>query len=423
MEPTEGLALVKEAILPLLEEGAVDRDRLTCEIESLKSKQSIESYSLLLLLLTHLRFGEAEAKKHWHAIMLHCKAMSDNLGRDVGVRVALMDYFVNLNKKLSNPKIIDLTMYEQIERSAVTDSLTGLYHHRYFREILQKEIQRAGRFHQTRSLLFLDLDNFKEVNDSLGHLHGDMVLVEVSEILRRCIRTIDIPARYGGEEFAVLLPETDRYGAYVVGERIRRSIEEHFQAREKGAVNHSLTLSGGVACYPDDAVAVEELIARADAALYQAKGAGKNQICAHHAERRNFIRITLSDTVVVRQLEPADGLASARTVNVSRGGVLFRSERRFPLGSLIEIQFCSRSGHGADSEKEAEGKPRQSRGKPPEPQEEGLRLKARVVRLEEAANDDGAPQYDIGCCFVTEKDDDERRIMAYIQSTQIDPGA
>ncbi|UCF80925.1 MAG: diguanylate cyclase [Acidobacteriota bacterium] len=417
MELTEGLARVKETILPLLEDGAVDGGRLMREIESLKEKQSIEAYSLLLLLLTHLRFGEAEAEEHWRAIMHHCETMSKNLGRDVGVRVALMDYFVNLNKKLSNPKLIELTMYEQIERSAVTDSLTGLYHHRHFRETLQKEIQRAGRFHQTRSLLFLDLDNFKEVNDSLGHLHGDMVLVEVSEILKRCIRTIDIAARYGGEEFAVLLPETDRYGAYVVGERIRRSIEEHFQAREKEGARYSLTLSGGVACYPDDAVAVEELIARADAALYQAKGAGKNQICAHHAERRNFIRITLSDTVIVRQLEPADGLASARTVNVSRGGVLFRSERRFPLGSLVEIQFLSRSGGGrADADDEAEGKPRA-------PEEGGLRLKARIVRLEEAANDDEAPQYEIGCCFVVEGDDDERRIMAYIQNTQLDPGA
>jgi diguanylate cyclase (GGDEF)-like protein len=292
--------------------------------------------------------------------------------------------------------------------------------------MLQKEIERAGRFSQTRSLLFLDLDNFKEVNDSFGHLHGDMVLVEVSEILKRCVRTIDTAARYGGEEFAVLLPETDRYGAFVVGERIRRSIEEHFQAREKDGIRHPLTMSGGVACYPDDAVAVEELIARADAALYQAKGAGKNQICAHHAERRNFLRITLSDTVVVRQLEPADGLAPARTVNMSRSGVLFRSERRFPLGSLIEIRFLSRAGGRADADVEAKDKPRQSRGKPQTPEEEGLRLKARIVRLEEvAANaaDDEAPQYEIGCCFVVEGDDDEHRIMAYIQSTQLDPGA
>ena len=165
--------------------------------------------------------------------------------------------------------------HAEIERLAVTDGLTGLFNHRHFQERLSQEFQRLGRFAEPMSLLLLDIDYFKKVNDTYGHPVGDAVLKGVAGKVSKTIRTIDIPARYGGEEFAVVLLNTDAKGALNMAERLRDTVSKTIFSSEDQTFN--VTLSIGISTYPDGIKSKEELIERADKALYHAKRSGRNR--------------------------------------------------------------------------------------------------------------------------------------------------
>jgi diguanylate cyclase (GGDEF)-like protein len=172
----------------------------------------------------------------------------------------------------------NVALHELVSEQAVTDELTGLANNRSFRETLAKEVERAARFRHELSLLILDIDDFKRVNDKYGHLQGDEVLRTIGKILGAESRAIDEPARYGGEEFVVALPETDPEGALEVAERIRARIEKVSVARVEGRGKIKVTASLGVATMPAVGVEVEDLFAAADGALYEAKRTGKNRV-------------------------------------------------------------------------------------------------------------------------------------------------
>jgi diguanylate cyclase (GGDEF)-like protein len=174
--------------------------------------------------------------------------------------------------------IQNVDLHEAVQRQAVTDELTGLYNHRRFQEAMVAESERAKRFAQPMSLIMLDIDNFKQVNDGYGHQQGDRVLAEVARVLRDSSREIDSPARYGGEELAVVLPQTDLEGAYQLAERVRQEVASlEVELVDGGAGTISVTASLGVASMPESAAEPGGLIAAADAALYEAKHAGKNK--------------------------------------------------------------------------------------------------------------------------------------------------
>jgi diguanylate cyclase (GGDEF)-like protein len=174
----------------------------------------------------------------------------------------------------------NVALHELVSEQAVTDDLTGLPNNRAFREAIEKEAARAARFRHELSLLVVDIDDFKQVNDRYGHLQGDAVLRMIGTVLAEESRGIDEPARYGGEEFVVALPETGLEGALEVAERIRARIEKEAVARIEGRGKVRVTASIGVAAMPGAATEVPRLIAAADAALYEAKRAGKNRVSA-----------------------------------------------------------------------------------------------------------------------------------------------
>jgi diguanylate cyclase (GGDEF)-like protein len=174
--------------------------------------------------------------------------------------------------------IENVDLHELVQRQAVTDDLTGLFNHRRFQEVVTAEVERARRFEQPLGLFMLDIDDFKEVNDTYGHQQGDLVLQEVGRVLKESSREIDEPARYGGEELAVALPQTDLDGAHLLAERVRTAIAALEIPRVDGAEGViKVTASFGVAAVPETASGKEDLIATADAALYRAKRAGKNR--------------------------------------------------------------------------------------------------------------------------------------------------
>jgi diguanylate cyclase (GGDEF)-like protein len=166
---------------------------------------------------------------------------------------------------------------ERAEDLSVTDDLTQLYNSRYLSQVLRRETKRASRSGRPLSLLFIDLDGFKSINDSHGHLCGSRALVEAAAVIRQSARETDIVARFGGDEFALILPDTGSEGAAAVGERIRDKVHAHGFLQPDGFDIH-LTVSVGVATLPDVAASAEGLIQAADEAMYHVKERGKNGI-------------------------------------------------------------------------------------------------------------------------------------------------
>lgn len=197
-------------------------------------------------------------------------------------RQTMTDYdlsFLNIIADQLSTVIENSRLFEQVERLSITDSLTGMFNHRYFYERLSEEISRANRFGANLSLIMLDLDHFKVFNDTFGHQAGDTVLSTVSAIIQENIRSIDVASRYGGEEVAIILPGTDIEGARIIAERIRDSVRKHdFRFGQKTA---NITVSIGLVCYPVDSTIKSELVRKADHALYWVKNHGRDGICAY----------------------------------------------------------------------------------------------------------------------------------------------
>lgn len=184
------------------------------------------------------------------------------------------------------------TVNSRLREQSLTDPLTGLANRRHFFEQLDTEIKRAERYGQPLSCMMLDLDFFKNVNDTFGHQFGDYVLQELADILKAHCRQVDTPSRYGGEEFAILLPNTPSDDAQVLGERLRKKIAAHDFARNNVATK--LTISIGVSSWkPEAPITQEGLLYRADASLYEVKTSGRNGVLtwerAHHCEKTSRV--------------------------------------------------------------------------------------------------------------------------------------
>jgi diguanylate cyclase (GGDEF)-like protein len=242
-------------------------------------------YATRLRQLARLDLEESEAKALWREAARHRRVLQRQLGRDVGLRVALLDFIVNVRREAIEPQIIERTALEAIEYRAIADLVTGLYNRHYFETELAREVERGRRYGGVLSLLLLDLDHFKEINDSRGHAVGDRVLQRVGSLIRIHVRAADVPCRFGGDEFAVILPDSPSSDALFVAERIRASIESAFHQEPTSGQQLHITCSGGVATLSPDAAAPHLLFGAADEALYLAKGDGGNRIA--EAEHRH----------------------------------------------------------------------------------------------------------------------------------------
>ncbi len=177
---------------------------------------------------------------------------------------------------------------EYFKRLSNTDDLTGLHNHRHFKGALKKEIKRHLRYRHHLSLIFVDIDNFKKINDGYGHLVGDQILLGVAELMRHSFRSSDVLSRYGGEEFCVILPETAAEEALVVGKRFVETIFNHafdLHLNEKGL---KISVTAGLAVFPDHGGEVRQLIHAADLALYKGKRSGKNCMCVYEPGDEEF---------------------------------------------------------------------------------------------------------------------------------------
>ncbi len=172
-----------------------------------------------------------------------------------------------------------IILYEKVEKLAITDGLTKAFARRHIMERLTEEFERAARHKLALSFLMIDIDYFKNYNDTYGHLVGDVVLRDIVALLKENTRELDLVGRFGGEEFCVVLPETKPEEALRVSERIRDVVEKHkFKAYDEET---DVTISMGIASFPDRAKTVDELIDNADKALYTAKDSGRNRVCVY----------------------------------------------------------------------------------------------------------------------------------------------
>jgi diguanylate cyclase (GGDEF)-like protein len=170
-------------------------------------------------------------------------------------------------------------LYEKTVMRAHMDSLTELWNHGYFQYLLQTELEKEKATSAPLSLIMLDIDDFKIYNDRLGHQAGDKILKELAVLLKNQSRKMDYVCRYGGEEFTIILPETEKKEAFLIAERLRTDIEKHGFIHEEILPQKKLTMSLGLATFPEDGNTPSELIAASDKALYQAKQKGKNNTC------------------------------------------------------------------------------------------------------------------------------------------------
>jgi len=178
-----------------------------------------------------------------------------------------------------------MQLFEKAKKLAVTDGLTGLYNHRYFVKYLADEVRRAKRYAHELSVLIIDIDHFKNYNDTNGHIQGNEAIKKVTCVMKEITRTVDVLSRYGGEEFAIILPETNKHQALQTAIRICKSVEEAEVSGEEKQPLKKLTISVGVATYPEDATRASILVENADQALYQAKHEGRNRVIAFDEDK------------------------------------------------------------------------------------------------------------------------------------------
>ncbi len=284
-------------------------------VSALNGKEAIECahrYDFALILLdvmmpemdgyeTATQLKKSQKTKHIPIIFLTALAQSDRdleKGYEVGAvdfllkpiepivlesKVRIFLEMARRQEKLTEATQLIKKQNIKLEQKAIRDSLTGLFNHEYLKEQLADEVQRASRYHSHLSFLLLDLDHFKNVNDSCGHPFGDYVLHEFARRVTNMTRHSDVFARYGGEEFALIMPHTDSHSALLVAEKIRSEISS--KEFSSGGHSRSITVSIGICSFfGDKIVSPGEFIELADNALYQAKGSGRNRVILYHPE-------------------------------------------------------------------------------------------------------------------------------------------
>lgn len=264
-------------IVDLIMEDNLNRDYFILQIEYLLRNKRKKFYSKLLEIFVHLQFSEKEAKVHWQNIIEHCYFLSKKLSRNVGLRVAMVDYFINQNRILNNPMLIEIHIFRQTERMAMIDGLTGVFNRRYFDLVLRKEFKRAIRHNKIFSIANIYIDDFKKLNDTMGHLYGDVVLKKFAEFLKNSCRGEDIVCRYGGAEFIIILPEINKDQAFLFLQRLKKQLKNIAFSKIQNDFTY-LTFSAGIVNFPEHSNNIIDLLEAVDKALYTAKSLGKDNI-------------------------------------------------------------------------------------------------------------------------------------------------
>lgn len=246
-------------------------------LDALRSRRGPRFYSDLLYSVAHQYYAPEVAEDLWRAILRHKEELASSLKRNVGIAVAALDYLSNVTRHMYSATLVGEAHIEEIVALSLRDGLTGLFNHTYFYQQIDFELRRYARYGTLVSLVLIDIDDFKAVNDAHGHLTGSRMLVEVGRVLRSCVRDEDAVARYGGDEFVALLVGVDSGTGLKVAERIRRSVEDHrFLSREGTPLR--ITVSIGLSSFPEHGRTPAEVMELADRAMYRGKQTTRNVV-------------------------------------------------------------------------------------------------------------------------------------------------
>lgn len=382
-----GLAL-RNTIIQFMKNYGEDEDKFLQELEHIAKSEGDLVFPVVLNVFTQLDFNQEEAKGIWEGILAHRREMSESFKRQVNLLTAICDYFMTIRKSFNFPKVVELNVFEEANYFSKCDSLTGLYNRGYFEECLSGEISRSRRYDTEFSILFIDLDDFKKVNDTRGHLAGDYVLKKVAHLIEKEKREEDVVARYGGEELVIILPETNKVNTIIKAERIRKKIQDMPLKFDGNTIK--ISISGGVATFPQDASEPNKLIQCADQALYRAKAEGKNRICLYSSDKRQYVRVDFAGQVKVQPLGKWVGQSQifAQGKDLSLSGILFESKDPLEMGTKLQLEV------------------------PLPGPENPIILVGTVVRVEVFEG-----HYDIGVSFVQLQGVDRRELTSFLKVT------
>jgi diguanylate cyclase (GGDEF)-like protein len=332
-QPQPGLNEIFET--PHMKVNVVDETLLSLA----KARPDMEVYRNYFYLLTHLEFEEADAVRHWDEFKQYHAKFEKDLGYSIDTRITTLGYFINKNKLLKSPKIIEMKVFQSTQDKVILDELTSLYNYRHFRQRIKAEMQSAVDREEMLSLIIVDIDGFKHINDGYGHLAGDGILRQIATFIKAEISNQGETFRYGGEEFAVIVPRAGKQGVYDIANKLCEEIAAHAFVNENSAPRHQIpvTASLGVAAYPQDCDDSDMLVGNADKALYNAKGSGKNIVCLYSENQRRTKRLDSSVRGELTSFRAST--VNIRTLNVSKGGVRFFCEKELARDSVVELKL------------------------------------------------------------------------------------
>lgn len=282
----------------------------------------------------------------WTSVLEHQKLLQESLHRDISIQAALLDYLLSAEHRFPETKQIELPTTQKVPYTSIVDPLTGLYNDRHFQIIVDAELKRAKQYSLPLTLLMLDLDNFGMYTALYGHETGDIALNETAVVLKKNSRMEDMLFRLKKNRFSAVLLNISREGAHRFGERLRESIESHHFKGEDKLPTKKLTISGGIAIYPDDGKNSHTLIIAAEEALITAKQSGKNRILEYSVKRRKTPRVDI-EIEGKYQIEGRKDLKPhlVYTKDISESGTLVTASGDIPLGGRIILSLKMPTGN------------------------------------------------------------------------------
>lgn len=284
--------------------------------------------------------------KDWNTILEHQKLLKDSLHRDISVQSALLDYLLSADHRSQEAKQIELPTAQKVLYTSIIDPLTGLYNDRHFQVIVEAELKRARQYSLPLTLIMLDMDNFGMYIALYGHETGDLALNETAIVLKKSSRKEDMIFRLRKNRFAVILLNISKEGAHQLGERLRENIENHHFKGEEKMPAKKLTISGGIAIYPDDGKNSQTLTIASEEALLTAKQSGKNRILEYSVKRRKMPRVDI-ELEAKYQIEGRKDIkpVTVYTKNISESGALVSAPNDLPLGGSITLSLKLPNGN------------------------------------------------------------------------------
>ena len=326
---------VQARLLRVIDEGRLSAPEIINTLVEANTDDP-EIYAKVVASLLSVSLSPDLARSVAGDILAHHAQLSLRLESDVDIRVAAMSYAVANPSIIAGPVVVDRDLLALSQRLAAVDELTGLYNRRFLDVYLAKEVKRSRRHGNPLSILFVDVDDFKGINDGHGHDVGDAVLSGLGQEIQGLLREEDFAARYGGEEFVVVLPQTDTDGAQRFAERLETRLA---MAHLPGGI--AVTVSGGIATFPENGSSVPELVRAADDALYLAKQNGKAHTRVAGPEKRSSKRTPSSVPVMVFTDDQPLGQVTLR--DVSEAGVSALTPAQIQPGEVIRISVQGES--------------------------------------------------------------------------------